>query len=136
MKVCCVVLLALLAVLPGQAQQEEVEARGKNGACTNTGPKPSPALFKQYTKPGKKGKHYTLGHPALELNLNFLLSDCPCWWNMSLKICACCVGDAVQCGFPQHKFCYKRTPMGCPGVCNNKYTLSERGFPCYNDKTQ
>jgi len=25
--------------------------------------------------------------------------------------------------------------MGCPGVCNNEYTLSGKGFPCYADHT-
>jgi len=23
--------------------------------------------------------------------------------------------------------------MGCPGVCNNEFTLSTKGFPCYSD---
>merc|ERR1712013_851414 len=49
--------------------------------------------------------------------------------------CACCkkgVG-AMQCGFPMHKFCYKKSDMGCPGVCNYKYTLSGKGYPCFSD---
>ena len=59
----------------------------------------------------------------------------------------------MQCGWPMHKFCYKKSDMvrvkcpphctpcilplqGCPGVCNNKYTLSGKGFPCQNDPTK
>merc|ERR1712147_598955 len=40
---------------------------------------------------------------------------------------------AMQCGFPMHKFCYKKSDMGCPGVCNYKYTLSGKGYPCFSD---
>merc|ERR1712244_46378 len=32
-----------------------------------------------------------------------------------------------------HKFCYKKSDMGCPGVCNYKYTLSGKGYPCFSD---
>merc|ERR1712200_295767 len=52
--------------------------------------------------------------------------------------CACCkkgVG-AMQCGFPMHKFCYKKSDMGCPGVCNYKYTLSGKGYPCFSDHSK
>merc|ERR1712121_113195 len=31
------------------------------------------------------------------------------------------------------KYCYKKGSKGCPGVCNNAYTLSGKGFPCQND---
>merc|ERR1712072_462951 len=51
--------------------------------------------------------------------------------------CACCKGsNSMQCGWPMHRFCYKKSKMGCPGVCNNKYTLSGKGFPCYSDKSK
>ena len=32
---------------------------------------------------------------------------------MSKKICACCKAgtDAMQCGWPMHKFCYKKSNM-------------------------
>jgi len=39
----------------------------------------------------------------------------------------------MQCGFPMHKFCYKKSDTGCPGVCNYKYTLSGKGYPCFSD---
>jgi len=37
-----------------------------------------------------------------------------------------------------HNYCYKKAKkgqvqMGCPGVCNNEFTLSGMGFPCYSD---
>ena len=57
---------------------------------------------------------------------------------MTKTNCACCkegVGEVMQCGWPMHKYCYKKSNMGCPGVCNNKYTLSGKGFPCYSDPT-
>jgi len=108
--VCCVLLLVCLAA----AQKKPAK-----GACKNTGPKPNDKIFAPYTIPIKKKK-------------------CPCWWDMSKKICACCKAgtDAMQCGWPMHKFCYKKSNMGCPGVCNNKFTLSGKGFPCYSDKNQ
>merc|ERR1712025_413268 len=52
--------------------------------------------------------------------------------------CACCKKgtNAMQCGYPMHNYCYKRSAReGCPGVCNNKYTLSQKGFPCFWDHT-
>merc|ERR1712107_942688 len=60
---------------------------------------------------------------------------CACWWDITRNDCACCkkgVG-AMQCGFPMHKFCYKKSDMGCPGVCNYKYTLSGKCYPCFSD---
>merc|ERR1711874_452505 len=102
------------------AQEDDDEARkgaGVKGACKNTGPKPNPKIFAKYTIPIKNKK-------------------CPCWWDLSKKNCACCKGKAMQCGWPMHKYCYKKSKMGCPGVCNNKYTLSGKGFPCYNDKSK
>merc|ERR1712130_608941 len=60
---------------------------------------------------------------------------CACWWDITRNDCACCkkgVG-AMQCGFPMHKFCYKKSDKGCPGVCNYKYTLSGKGYPCFSD---
>merc|ERR1712029_202985 len=82
------------------------------GKCV-TKPKPKPAMFAKYTK-----------------NTN-----CPCWWDLSKNDCACCKEgtDAMQCGWPMHKYCYKKSDKGCPGVCNNAFTLSGKGFPCHND---
>ena len=42
----------------------------------------------------------------------------------------------MQCGWPMHKFCYKKSDMGCPGVCNYKYTLSGKGYPCFSDHSK
>jgi len=114
-------LLFAALLLTGLAAAQEEESRkgaGVKGECKRTGPKPSPKLFAKYTIPIKNKK-------------------CPCWWDMSKKICACCKGNnAMQCGWPMHKYCYKKSKMGCPGVCNNKYTLSGKGFPCYSDKSK
>jgi len=103
---------------------DDIEGRkgaGVKGACKRTGPKPTDNLFKPYTIPIKNKK-------------------CPCWWDMSKKVCACCKKvdgvETMQCGWPMHRFCYKKSKVGCPGVCNNKYTLSGKGFPCYNDKSK
>ena len=108
--VCCLLFLALLAVLPVLTQDlQHVEERGKKGQCTNTGPDPdNKKIFAPFTQTGKKGKSWCIQ----KLNEIFLLPDCPCWWNLSLKICACCKGaNSMQCGFPMHKFCYKKTKM-------------------------
>jgi len=111
------VALLLIGLATGE-DDEERKGAGVKGACKNTGPKPSDKLFAKYTIPIKNKK-------------------CPCWWDMSKKICACCKGsNSMQCGWPMHRYCYKRSKMGCPGVCNNKYTLSGKGFPCYNDKSK
>jgi len=113
-------LLFALLLTGLAAQEDDDEARkgaGVKGACKNTGPKPNPKIFAKYTIPIKNKK-------------------CPCWWDLSKKNCACCKGKAMQCGWPMHKYCYKKSKMGCPGVCNNKYTLSGKGFPCYNDKSK
>merc|ERR1712121_523813 len=93
-------------------------ARGK---CV-TKPKPKPAMFKKYTK-------YKNNKPK---------ADCPCWYDLNKSNCACCqdeadVGPVMQCGWPMNKYCYKKGSKGCPGVCNNAYTLSGKGFPCQND---
>ena len=42
----------------------------------------------------------------------------------------------THCRFPMHKFCYKKSDMGCPGVCNYKYTLSGKGYPCFSDHSK
>merc|ERR1711997_585083 len=103
---------------------DDIEGRkgaGVKGACKRTGPKPTDNLFKPYTIPIKNKK-------------------CPCWWDMSKKVCACCKKvdgvETMQCGWPMHRYCYKKSNLGCPGVCNNEYTLSGKGFPCYNDKSK
>merc|ERR1711953_586568 len=108
----------------GEDYGDDIEGRkgaGVKGACKRTGPKPTDNLFKPYTIPIKNKK-------------------CPCWWDMSKKVCACCKKvdgvETMQCGWPMHRFCYKKSKVGCPGGCNNKYTLSGKGFPCYNDKSK
>merc|ERR1719367_2439079 len=68
---------------------------------------------------------------------SFPANKCPCWWDLTRNNCACCKEgvDAMQCGWPMHQYCYKKSNKGCPGVCNNAYTLSGKGFPCQNDPT-
>jgi len=91
----------------------------KKGKCKNTGAKPKDKIFAPYTKP-------------------FPANKCPCWYDLSKNNCACCKGsNSMQCGWPMQQKCYKKSSIGCPGVCNNKYTLSQKGFPCHanpNDK--
>merc|ERR1712130_161442 len=86
-------LLFAALLLTGLAAAQEEESRkgaGVKGECKRTGPKPSPKLFAKYTIPIKNKK-------------------CPCWWDLSKKICACCKGNnAMQCGWPIHKYCYKK----------------------------
>jgi len=58
----------------------------------------------------------------------------PCWWDNSKKICAKCKKGSKPCGFPMHRYCQpKKSKKGCPGIVNREYTLSSRGYPCYND---
>jgi len=61
--------------------------------------------------------------------------NCACWWDIRENNCACCKNGGVQCGYPEHKKCYKKSAKGygCPGVCNYKYTLSGKGYPCFSD---
>ncbi|XP_023336493.1 uncharacterized protein LOC111707593 [Eurytemora carolleeae] len=60
-------------------------------------------------------------------------TGCPCWWDLTRDDCACCTTSepAVQCGFPMHKYCYKPSNRGCPGIPASRWTLSTRGHPCY-----
>jgi len=73
-------------------------------------------------------------------------SGCKCWWDLTRDDCACCKyrhggkEQAVQqCGHPMHNYCFKKikdkngkvVQKGCPGVPQNKYTLSTIGFACY-----
>merc|ERR1711953_717186 len=86
---------------------------GVKGECDVGSPKLTAANTRKYTGNGK----------------------CTCWWDITRNDCACCkkgVG-AMQCGWPMHKFCWKKSDKGCPGVCNYKYTLSGKGYPCYSD---
>ena len=95
------------------------------GKCV-TKPKPKPAMFKKYTK-------YKNNKPK---------ADCPCWYDLTKNNCACCQDEAdvgvpvMQCGWPMNKYCYKKSSKGCPGVCNNAYTLSGKGFSCQNDPSE
>jgi len=91
------------------------------GKCV-TKPKPKEKLFKKYTK-------YKNNKPK---------ADCACWYDLTKSNCACCkedAGEVMQCGWPMNKYCYKKGSKGCPGVCNNAFTLSGKGFPCQNDPT-
>merc|ERR1712032_999919 len=111
-------LLALASLALGQeelASEDSRKGKPKPGVCNFGKPKLTKANTKKYTKEGD--------------------ANCPCWWDLTKNTCACCKEgvDAMQCGWPMHKYCYKKSDKGCPGVCNNAYTLSGKGFPCQND---
>jgi len=75
-----------------------------------------PRQFKRYTKSTK---------------------GCPCWFDLTKTTeCGCCKDNvnAMQCGFPKHKFCFKKTRNGCPGVPGNRFTLSATGYQCFDKK--
>jgi len=110
-------VLLLLLSLTDAARKKKKPAKKPakvKGACVMTGPKLTATNTAKYTISGEK---------------------CPCWWDITRNDCACCKNSKtdMQCGWPMHKFCYKKSAMGCPGVCNNKYTLSGKGYPCYSD---
>merc|ERR1711915_495008 len=86
-----------------ETKEEAKETKpAAKGVCFTKGPKPSAKLFAKYTKKGDK---------------------CPCWWDITRDDCACCTkSEYQQCGWPMHKYCYKKEPKGkpqygCPGVC-------------------
>merc|ERR1712243_345666 len=94
---------------------------------------------KKPSKPGKLGE-CDVGSPKLTKKNTKEYTDigkCTCWWDITRHDCACCKkgvkGGTMQCGYPMHKFCWKKSDRGCPGVCNYKYTLSGKGYPCFSD---
>jgi len=94
-------------------------------------------------KPGKPGKPSKPGKPiknAFSKFDKYTLKNTGgrCWWDIRRTDCAVCKPGtkAMACGYPMHKYCYKQSDrLGCPGVPNNKYTLSSRGFPCFWDNS-
>jgi len=111
--------LVLLCVLLLVAISEGNRKAGKKGQCDPVNKKDAEDFndknkgWRKYTGKGK----------------------CACWWDIRENDCACCKNGGMQCGYPMHKKCYKRNKKGygCPGVCNYKYTLSGKGYPCYSD---
>merc|ERR1712226_940847 len=86
---------------------------GKPGKPGGSKPKPKPtAIFEKYTKKKEGGL---------------------CWWDTTRKDCAICKSNtqppAVQCGFPMHNYCYKRSEEGCPWVAGTMETSPVRGAP-------
>jgi len=68
-------------------------------------------------------------------------TGCPCWWDLTkTDECACCKGKpekVMQCGYPMHMYCHKKSDQGCPDKkFDYKTTLSTKGFPCFFDKTR
>merc|ERR1712025_864283 len=62
------------------------------------------------------------------------VTDAPCWWDSSLENCGRCKPNGVQCGYPMQRWCQsKKSKIGCPGVPSNKFTLSAKGYPCFDD---
>jgi len=116
--VCLVLLVVEVDSKKKPKKKPKKPKPAAKGVCFTKGPKPSPKLFAKYTKKGEK---------------------CPCWWDITRDDCACCTkSEYQQCGWPMHKFCYKKEPKGkpqygCPGVCNNEFTLSGKGYPCSSD---
>jgi len=141
----CLVLIALVSLALGQEEPDEELGSGEEldfddgdlsydtMLAAEGSRKKKPAKGKCASKGGPKGglndqntKAYTKPFPE---------NKCPCWWDLTKNNCACCKegADAMQCGWPMHRYCYKKSDMGCPGVCNNQFTLSGKGFPCHND---
>ena len=69
---------------------------------------------------------------------------CHCWWDRSRQSidpatneaysCACCKNGGRQCGYPMHMYCHlpnSTLPIGCKGIKNQDFTLSEKGHPCH-----
>lgn len=127
-------LIVLLSVVITIAliHSELAEARGK---------KKKPPAKKKPAAKGKgkpaKGKGKGKGKPgANSIFAPFTKpggANCQCWWDLTRMDCACCKPGGMQCGFPMHEFCWKETTIGCPGVKQNKFTLSEQGYPCHYD---
>jgi len=63
------------------------------------------------------------------------VANAPCLYDPEAgNTCGRCIKGGKQCGFPMQKWCQNpKSRNGCPGVPNNKYTLSTRGAPCYWD---
>jgi len=63
------------------------------------------------------------------------VADAPCEYNPELgNKCGRCIKGGKQCGAPMQKWCQNpKAKSGCPGVPNNKYTVSTTGGPCYWD---
>lgn len=104
----------------GKATKPAKPAKGKKGKGGGGGGKNPNAIFAPFTKPGD--------------------ANCQCWWDLTRQDCGCCKAGAMQCGFPKHKYCWKKSNIGCPGVGGgnpklkmNKFTLSEQGHPCHYD---
>merc|ERR1711915_1049185 len=147
-----VLLLIALALLLTEVEAKKKPKKPKKpkpsakGSCANKGPAPSPKLFAKYTQKSLRSQNHLpkalvptkdLLHPqSCSPSTLKKAKKCPCWWDITRKDCACCTKkEYQQCGWPMHKFCYKKEPkgkpqIGCPGVCNNQYTLSGKVFPC------
>jgi len=120
-------VLVCVLLLVGISEGKEETSKGK---------KPG---IQEARKPGKRGE-CDVGSPKLTKKNTRKYTDigkCTCWWDITRHDCACCKkgvkGGTMQCGYPMHKFCWKKSDRGCPGVCNYKYTLSGKGYPCFSD---
>merc|ERR1712226_497959 len=97
---------------PGRPPSKPGRPPGKPGKKP-TKPKPKPtAIFDKYTKKKTGGV---------------------CWWDLTRSDCAVCKSNtqppAVQCGFPMHNYCYRRSEEGCPWVAGTMETSPVRGAP-------
>jgi len=133
------VLTSLLAVFLVEAAQEEAEE--EEGAGDGEGEAADSETDLTLTRKAQaKGSCSSgdrkPGNPARYFKKwTGQRKTCQCWWDPARSDCACCKNKAyTQCGYPMHKYCWKNSPTrGCPGVCNNAFTLSTRGFPCYSN---
>lgn len=95
-------------------KKKKKPAKGKKGKGGGGGGAAGPnAIYAPFTKSGE--------------------ANCQCWWDLTRMDCGCCKPGAMQCGYPKHKYCFKQSAKGCPGVKQNKFTLSEQGHPCHYD---
>jgi hypothetical protein len=108
MRVFTLILLAGVILSLAEAGKKGKGKKGKKGKK----PSKKPSIFDKYTVDGEKGQ---------------------CWWDLTKNNCGVCKNGGVQCGYPLHKYCYKDTGKGCPGIPTNIFTLSTIGHPCYWD---
>merc|ERR1719290_688718 len=118
-------LLVILLVV-GLIHIELADAARKPGRKGKPGKKPGGGKRPKPTKgPEQLFGRFTNG------------ANCPCWFDLTRTDCGCCVNNGVQCGDPMGAWCQhpRFKNKGCPGIKENKYTLSQTGHPCYFDQS-
>jgi len=137
----CLILMVVIAEAKKGGKKKKPAKEGKKPAGKGkkpAGKKPSKPEKKPSKKPNRPPKP---GTPQMAAFLEKLFkpftkknTGCPCWFDLTRDDCACCKNGGKQCGAPQNEWCYSyKGNGGCPGVKNDKYTLSQEGHPCYWD---